>query len=204
MNKLMQVYELLFERFGKQKWWPTVSDNEQFEICVGAILTQNTAWTNVEKAIKNLKENKLLSKEAILNVDKNKLANLIKSAGYFNQKAKKLKEFAKFDGEIKRENLLNIWGIGLETADSILLYAYNEPIFVIDAYTKRIFFRIGFKEESYEKLQNLFMKNLSKDAKLFNEYHALIVELAKEHCRTEPECRNCPLNQICETGKSNI
>lgn len=204
MNKLMQVYELLFERFCEQKWWPVTSNNEQFEVCVGAILTQNTAWTNVEKAIKNLKENKLLSKEAIVKINIKKLAKLIRSAGYFNQKAKKLKEFAGFDGKINRENLLNIWGIGPETADSILLYAFNQPTFVIDAYTKRIFSRIGFKEESYENIQRLFMKNLPEGYKLFNEYHALIVRLAKEHCKTKPECKNCPLNKICQTGKLNI
>lgn len=204
MNKLMHVYELLFERFGEQEWWPTISKSKQFEVCVGAILTQNTAWTNVEKAIENLKENNLLNKEAIVKANVKKLAKLIRSAGYFNQKARKLKEFAGFDGKINRENLLNIWGIGPETADSILLYAFNEPIFVIDAYTKRIFSRIGFKEESYENIQRLFMKDLPGDYKLFNEYHALIVRLAKEHCKSKPECRNCPLNKICQTGRSNI
>ncbi len=204
MNKLMQVYELLFERFGKQNWWPVSSNNKEFEVCVGAILTQNTAWTNVEKAIKNLKENNLLSKEAIAKVNVKKLANLIRSAGYFNQKAKKLKEFASFDGEVTRENLLNIWGIGPETADSILLYAYNRPTFVIDAYTKRIFSRLGRGEKSYEELQEMFMKNLPENYRLFNEYHALIVRLAKEHCRTKPECGNCPLNNVCQTGKLNI
>lgn len=200
----MKIYNLLFERYGKQEWWPVTSKNKEFEVCVGAILTQNTAWSNVEKAIKNLKENNLLSKEAILKVDIKKLAELIKPAGYFNQKARKLKEFSNFSGEITRENLLNIWGIGPETADSILLYAFNEPIFVIDAYTKRIFSRIGFKEESYDELQKLFMSKLTKDFKLFNEYHALIVKLAKEHCKTKPECVNCQLNKICQTGKLNI
>lgn len=198
---LMKIYELLFERFGKQEWWPTQSSNKQFEVCVGAILTQNTSWTNVEKAIKNLEENNLLGKEAIKKVDIKKLAKLIKSAGYFNQKAKKLKEFANFNGEINRENLLNIWGIGPETADSILLYAFNEPVFVIDAYTKRIFSRAGYGEKDYRELQEMFMKNLPEDYKLFNEYHALVVRLAKENCKTKPECKNCPLNKMCQTGK---
>lgn len=199
---LMKIYELLFERFRKQGWWPVISDSPRFEVCVGAILTQNANWTNVERAIKNLKENNLLNRKAIVDVNVKKLARLIKSAGYFNQKAKKLKEFAKFNGEINRENLLNVWGIGPETADSILLYAYNQPVFVIDAYTKRIFFRLGFGEKSYDELQTMFMENLPKDSELFNEYHALLVRLAKEHCKTKPECSSCPLNQICETGKS--
>ncbi len=202
MLDIKEIYSSLLNHFGKQNWWPTISNNKAFEISIGAILTQNTSWKNVEKAIKNLKDNNLLSKDAIKKIKVERLAKLIKSSGYHNQKAKKLKEFVKFlesSKEINRENLLSIWGIGKETADSILLYAYNKPIFVIDSYTKRVFSRLGlcYKDIGYEELQNLFHKNLLKDYKLFNEYHALIVRLAKDICKTKPLCHKCPLNSIC-------
>ena len=156
------------------------------------------AFCNISYINKNLKENNLLSKESIKNIHISKLSAIIKSSGYYRQKAKKLKEFANFNNPITRENLLGIWGIGPETADSILLYAYNYPVFVIDAYTKRIFSRLGFKENSYDKLQKLFHDNLLEDNKIFNEYHALLVELAKKHCKTKPICENCPLLKECE------
>ena len=167
---------------------------------MGAILTQNTSWKNVEKAILNLKKNNLLNKEKLEKINIKKLANLIKSSGYHNQKAKKIKEFIKFlnsKKKITRENLLTVWGIGPETADSILLYAYNKPYFVIDAYTKRIMNKLGYKENTYEKLQELFHKNLPRNYKLYNEFHALFVRLAKENCKTNPLCNNCPLNKNC-------
>ncbi len=151
----------------------------------------------MEKAIKNLREKNILTKQAILTTDTKKIAQLIRSSGYHNQKARKLKELAKFDGEINRENLLSIWGIGKETADSILLYAYDKPHFVIDNYTKRIFNRIGYKEKSYKDLQNLFVSNLPKDIGVYKEYHALIVELAKNNCKKKPECEGCALKSMC-------
>lgn len=197
MNKILKIYDLLYKKYGSQHWWPCVSNNREFEIVIGAILTQNTNWNNVEKCIKNLKENNLLNKNAIKNINITKLAEFIRSSGYYKQKARKLKEFVNFNGIINRENLLNIWGIGPETTDSILLYAYNQPVFVIDAYTKRIFSRLGIKLDSYDEYQDYFHKNLTKDYKLFNEYHALLVELAKKHCKTKPLCNNCPLMKEC-------
>lgn len=201
-RNILNIYNILYHNFGSQKWWPvTDKKNAQFEIIVGAILTQNTSWKNVEKAIANLRRNNMLSKEAISFSDTNKLAPLIKSSGYYKQKAKKLKEFVKFNKEVTRENLLSIWGIGEETADSILLYAYNKPHFVVDAYTKRIFQRLGYRENSYKDLQLLLMNNLPKDVKLYKEYHALIVELGKNYCKKKPECSRCVLRAICKRHK---
>ena len=197
MNNLNKIYDILYKQFGPQHWWPA---NSRFEVIMGAILTQNTNWKNVEKAIKNLKERNLLNKEAIQNIPEKELASLIKPAGYYNQKAKKLKAFVKFEGEITRENLLNIWGIGPETVDSILLYAYNKPIFVIDAYTKRVINRLGYKEQTYDELQTLFMENLPTDEKLFNEFHALLVQLGKNYCKTKPVCEKCPLRKECSNN----
>lgn len=200
MDKIYDIYTKLFNHFGPQHWWPASSKNKQFEIIIGAILTQNTSWKNVEKAISNLRKSDALNKEAIQNLPKTKLAQLIKPSGYFNQKAGKLKsliEFLNSKRPITRDNLLSVWGIGPETADSILLYAFNKPYFVIDAYTKRIMHRLGFKESSYEELQSLFSINISKDYKLYNEYHALIVRLGKELCIKQPKCDLCPLKDKC-------
>ena len=215
-NKVLEVYNLLLSTFKEQGWWPRFNKKENkfvydegfksskpdkeeaFIISLSAILAQNINWKNVEKSVINLNKENLLSKEALINVDINKLAELIKHAGYFNQKAKKIKKFLEFNKELSRESLLEVWGIGDETADSILLYAYNFPIFVIDAYTKRIFNRIGFKLKSYKEFQELFHKYLPKDYKLFNEYHALLVELAKKNCKKIPICDNCPLNKVCK------
>ncbi len=228
MTNILNIYNKLLEHFGAQNWWPVTNENsvkptykkrdrlterQKLEICVGAILTQNTAWKNVEVAIENLNKENLIDIRKIKKIDKKKLARLIKSSGYYNQKAVKLKIFAKYlaenykgnlkeffkkDTEKLRDELLSIKGIGPETADSIILYAAEKPIFVIDAYTKRIFKRLGYKEETYEELQNLFMENLEKDAKLFNEYHALLVELGKNICKTEPLCDKCPLKDLCK------
>ena len=147
----------------------------------------------------------MLNKEKLRNIDEKKLALLIRPSGYNNQKARKIKEFLKFNKEITKENLLSIWGIGNETADSILLYVYNQSYFVIDSYTKRIFSRIGLCNEdvSYEDLQKSFHKNLEKDSKLFNEYHALIVEHAKRFCKKTPECSSCPLKKLCNNCKDD-
>lgn len=181
------------------------------------ILTQNTNWKNVEKAIFNLNKHNLINVEKIKKIKNKKLALIIKSSGYHNQKAKKLKNFCSFlldsynsdiylffKNNIKklRKELLEINGIGPETADSIMLYAAQKPIFVIDAYTKRIMNRIGIKEETYDELQNLFMKNLKSNEKVFNEYHALLVELGKNICKKKPLCIECPINNQCSYYKS--
>ncbi|MBS3175326.1 endonuclease [Candidatus Woesearchaeota archaeon] len=211
-SEIVGIYDLLLDTYGKQGWWPInnqygnkviLNEEEKFEICIGAILTQNTSWNNVEKALKNLRNNKLLNKEKLNEINEKELALLIKPSGYNNQKARKIKEFIKFlisKKEITRENLLNVWGIGEETADSILLYAYQKQIFVIDAYTKRIFSRLGMCKENidYNGLQIKFHSNLKTNHKIFNEYHALIVKHAKEFCNKKPKCKNCPLRNRCK------
>jgi len=204
---LLAIYKKLYRQFGPQKWWPADSP---FEVIVGAILTQNTAWANVEKAIKNLKQNKLLSLKTLSDTKPSRIARLIKPSGYYNLKTGRIKNFLdclndRFEGDLNkllkqktgdlRKILLGIKGVGPETADSILLYAANKPIFVIDAYTKRILSRHGIikKDSDYNDLQYLFMSNLPKDEKLYNEYHALLVRVGKEFCKKKPECRLCPL-----------
>lgn len=205
---LQKIYANLYQHYGAQGWWPINSEykkgsfkmptrKEQFEIAAGAILTQNTSWKNVNKALDNLRKHNLLNKKAISSVPEKQLANLIKPSGYYNQKAKKLKHFAKSGRPATRENLLSTWGIGKETADSILLYAHQQPVFVIDAYTKRVFQRLGIRQAGYDSLQEFFHKNLPKEHRLYNEYHALIVQLAKDFCRTTPECADCPIKQHC-------
>lgn len=199
MNRLTKIYKRLLKKHGHQGWWPLinkggyhprdynlpVSDNDRFEIAIGAILTQNTNWNNVKKALINLNNNSLLNAEQLLECDEERVKKCIKPAGYYNQKTKYLKNFTRFYTQLKnpptRSELLNIKGIGKETADSILLYAYKQPSFVIDAYTKRIFKKIGVLkgDESYEKIKELFENNLPKDYKLYQEYHALIVEEGK-------------------------
>ncbi len=198
-KKLTKIYNKLLRHFGEQRWWPTISKNKRDETIIGAILTQNTSWRQVEKAIRKLYEKDLLSRKAILRISTEKLAELIRCTGYYKQKAKKIKEFFKFRGKITRENLLKIWGIGKETADSILLYAYNKPVFVVDAYTKRILERLGFGKMSYDEIQEMFHKNLPKNVKIFKEYHALLVELGKNYCKkNNPRCDDCPLKDLCE------
>ena len=206
-RELMQVYRRLSRHYGDLHWWP---GETPLEVSVGAILTQNTAWTNVEKAIKRLKESRSLSVRALSRLPHRHLARLIKAAGYFNIKARRLKNFISFlqnryGGSLKRmfkkktallrEELLSINGTGPETADSILLYAGQKPVFVIDAYTKRIFSRHGVMpyERSYDEFQNLFMKRLPPDAALYNQYHAMLVNVGKDFCRARPRCDACPL-----------
>ncbi len=208
-KKLNNIYKKLYRAFGPQHWWP---GDTPFEIAVGAVLTQNTNWSNVEKAIVNLKRAEALNAESIHEMKTDRLASLIKPAGYFNIKAKRLKAFIEFlmneyHGSMKRmagekmetlrAKLLTIHGIGSETADSILLYALEKPIFVIDAYTKRVLSRhnIVRNNESYEKIQELFHSTFTKNAKLFNEYHALFVKLGKTYCITKPRCEGCPLEE---------
>jgi len=210
---LKKLYSLLLKAYGKQNWWPAETP---FEVCVGAILTQNTAWKNVERAIGNLKRENLLSPEAIAKLDIARLKELIKPAGFYNQKAERLKLFSKFiiesggleklkrvPKEELRKMLLKLKGIGNETADSILLYAFEKPSFVVDAYTKRLLFRLGITEkedESYMKVKTLFEKEIlpiKRNVHIYNEFHALIVEHSKVHCRKKPNCKGCPLAHLC-------
>jgi len=203
----MDLYTRLFNAFGPQHWWP---GDTPFEVMVGAILTQNTNWGNVEKAIANLKNARSLEPERIHGMRKNRLAALIRPAGYFNIKAERLKSFIRFylnhysgslakmkrtDADTLRDELLSVHGIGPETADSILLYALDKPVFVIDAYTKRVLSRHGILpyERTYDKFQSLFHTALPSDRELFNEYHALFVRVGKEYCKPKPRCEGCPL-----------
>ena len=203
----MKIYKKLFSAFGPQYWWP---GDGSFEVMVGAILTQNTNWANVEKAIENIKDADALNPSAINNMRGARLAKLIRPSGYYNVKTKRLKSFVRFfvkkySGSVSkmkktgksvlRVELLDINGIGPETADSILLYALDKPQFVIDAYTKRILSRHGIMDvdDSYENFQGLFHSKLQYDVRLFNEYHALLVHTGKEFCRPKPKCNGCPL-----------
>lgn len=207
---LQKIYKRLFAEYGPQSWWPAQS---RFEVIVGAILTQNTNWTNVKKAIVNLRRKNLLTPRALKNISSKSLSQWIKPSGYFNVKVKRLKNFVDFffkeyDGRLDqmakepleelRKKLLSVNGIGPETADSILLYALDKPIFVVDAYTKRVLSRHHLidKDAPYHEVQKIFEENLTTDAEMFNEYHALIVRLAKDTCRTKPLCERCPLNDI--------
>ncbi|AQU06540.1 endonuclease [Dehalococcoides mccartyi] len=210
-QNLADIYQRLLKKYGPQHWWPAES---RFEMMAGAVLTQSAAWTNVEKAISRLKEANLLSAEAILQAADSALAESIRPSGYFNVKVRKLKALSNWlqtgyggqaeklleiESSVLRNELLSVWGIGEETADSILLYACGKPVFVIDAYTRRIFSRLGLteKEAGYDHLQRLFTANLAADAALYNEYHALIVRHAKEHCRVKPCCEGCVLKDVC-------
>jgi endonuclease-3 related protein len=194
---MMKIYQILLKHFGKQNWWPCKT-GRQFEIIVGAILTQNTNWKNVDKALDNLIGKNKLSRAALKKLSIKELSALIKPAGYYNQKARKLKEFVSYNGEITREALLSIWGVGPETADSILLYAYSRPYFVVDAYTKRVFSRMGLiKTNNYEEVRKYFESKLPKSIRIYKEFHALIVELAKRYCKKEPLCEECPLAGRC-------
>ena len=202
-------YDALFAAYGPQHWWPGRSP---FEVIVGAILTQNTSWANVEQALRNLRREKLLTPRAMETVSLARLARLIRSSGYFRQKAKKLKCFVRFlrreyggsltrmfrtPTAVLREKLLCIHGIGRETADSILLYAGEHPVFVVDAYTRRLLERheLAAPAQSYEEIRRLFEHSLPGDAPLYNEFHALIVRTGKEYCRIRnPRCSECPLH----------
>jgi len=206
-RRLQRLFERAFAHFGPRHWWP---GDTRFEVCIGAILTQNTAWTNVEKAIANLRTKKWMSVRAIHDAPLGELAATIRPSGYYNQKAKKLKAFcgrvvAAHGGRLERflaqdaaalrAELLAINGVGPETADSIVLYAANKPIFVVDAYTRRIVHRMGLTAEdiSYDDLQSLFHRRFRPDAAFYNEFHALIVAVGKEYCRKRaPRCPQCP------------
>ena len=214
---LLNIYETLLNEYGSQNWWPA---DTPFEVMVGAILTQNTSWIGVEKAIANLKEIDAISPGALLEMDLQHLERAVRPSGYFRQKAERLQVLSRFlldkyGGDLSsmsslstgqlREELLALKGVGPETADSILLYALGHPMFVIDAYTVRLFSRLGLlaglgdEKVKYHDLQALFMDNLELDAALFNEYHALIVRHCKESCsKRAPLCEWCCLSTICK------
>ncbi len=215
-KRLSEIYNILYKIYGPRNWWPADSP---FEVIVGAILTQNTSWENVEKAIANLKKKRKLSPRQLYRIKISELSSLIKSCGYHNIKAKRLKSFIdylfkNYKGSLSnffsnstgniRKQLLAINGIGPETADSILLYAAGKAVFVVDAYTKRILERQGLikPNASYEQIQRLFENNLPKRSKLFNEYHALIVEHAKWVCKKKPICSECALRKWCSLIKN--
>lgn len=215
LPELANYYNALYRAHGPQHWWP---GRTRFEVIVGAILTQNTSWSNVEQAIAELRRERLLSASAIERVPLVRLARLVRSSGYFRQKARKLKAFVHFvqkqyRGSLDkmfatptaelREQLLEVRGIGPETADSILLYAGKHPVFVVDAYTRRILERHGLADgkESYQDIRARFEQSLPSSASLFNEYHALIVHTGKHFCRKrEPDCEQCALRPFLPAG----
>ncbi|MSS73811.1 MAG: hypothetical protein EXS64_20340 [Candidatus Latescibacteria bacterium] len=200
------------------RWWPAETP---FEVMVGAILTQNTAWTNVEKAIANLKARDLMQPERLAALDPAALATLLRPAGYFNVKTRRLRAFLDYllntyggeVGRMRREEtarlraeLLSVHGVGAETADSILLYALGKPAFVVDAYTRRVFHRLGLSaaDATYDDLQRMFVSALPRDVDLYNEYHALIVALGKDYCRPKPRCEGCPVKKHCKYYRINV
>lgn len=213
MSEVLDIYKKLYKAFGPQHWWPAKTP---FEVIVGAILTQSTNWKNVERAISNLKKHRLLIPKKILEIKNQELENRIRPAGYFRAKTIKLKAFVKHlfehhHGKLRnlfnqsvpklRGELLSIHGIGPETADSIILYAANKPSFVVDAYTKRIGHRVGlFKYVKYAEVKDFFEQKLPKSVKIYNEYHALLVELGKRYCKKKPECKKCPIKRQCCYG----
>lgn len=213
-NLLKELYDKLWQAFGPQGWWPGESP---FEIALGAILTQNTNWRNVARVISDLKRNGLLDARTLREMPDAELAERLRPVGYYNIKAQRVKSFLAFladryhdsltlmaeeDLETLRPKLLAIKGIGPETADSILLYALHKPSFVADAYTFRVLSRHGLVGEplTYEELRRLFMDNLPEEVALFQEYHALLVRVGKEFCRTRPKCDRCPLLNFPDSG----
>lgn len=210
-DTLMQMYQAMHEHFGHQQWWP---GDGALEICLGAILTQNTNWKNVEKALENLRQTDCIDITSLLTMPVDELAELIRPAGYYNIKAKRIRNFlghihSQFGDDIEsflqqsistlREELLGITGIGRETADSIILYAAGKPTFVVDAYTVRIFVRHGLllPEDDYETIKDFFESYLPQDADLFNDYHAQIVAVGKNFCKkSKTLCEKCPLNRF--------
>ncbi|MBI2957992.1 MAG: hypothetical protein HYY32_04030 [Chloroflexi bacterium] len=210
---LFELFQRLLAAYGPQHWWP---GETPFEVTIGAILTQSTAWKNVERAIASLKLRGLLDPGELRRVPVARLAEAIRPSGYYNVKAKKLKAMAAWLGAQKdsfaalsrrdiaslRLELLSIWGVGEETADSVLLYACNKPVFVVDAYTRRIMARLGLLPPTtdYAGCQALFMNNLPRHTGLYNEYHALLVVHGKSACKTDPVCRACVLASLCPQG----
>jgi endonuclease-3 related protein len=234
ISRPQQAYRLLLKAFGPQGWWPVtvrrdsrpvyrpgfqgpLSERQRVEICVGAILTQNTNWANVEKVLRVLHHASLMDFKKVSRAPPPRLAAYVRSSGYFRQKAKKLKIFARhalargmslrtwLSGPMTalRSELLALWGVGPETADSILLYAGGRPAFVVDAYTVRIGRRLGwFRRQDYDHVQRFFTDRLPPSPAVFAEFHALLVELAKRHCKTTPVCEGCPLTSMCRHGRA--
>ena len=207
---LSWTYRRLIRSLGPQRWWPAKT---RLEVCIGVVLTQNTAWTNVEKAIRRLKASGPLTVQRLLGLSEKRLADLIRSAGYFNVKAKRLRAFLTYlqtryggnlnrlfrqEGERLRSELLGVHGLGPESVDSILLYAGQKPFFVVDTYTQRILSRHGLLKgkASYEETQGALMENFPRDVRRFNEFHALFVEVGKQFCRRRPRCWECPLDPL--------
>jgi endonuclease-3 related protein len=214
---LIDIYNKLLSEYGPQCWWP---GDGPLDVVIGAVLTQNTSWSNVEKAILNLKHSDLWSLESIHNINQDKLAGIIRPSGYFNQKARKLKAFAehvcaRYEGNLEiflslelpilRQELLSIYGVGPETADDILVYAASKPSFIVDVYTKRVLGRIGVIEAKqgvgYEVYQKLIQDQLPRDVQLYNEFHALLDYHAKYTCKKIPLCTDCLLLDVCESGR---
>ena len=208
MKGLLEVYKILLSTYGERNWWPAQT---AFEMMIGAILTQNTAWTNVEKAIANFGER--LSPQFIVSASHEELVEIIRPSGYYNQKAGYLKtltawfkkydydigKVSKIDGQALREELLGVKGVGKETADSILTYALDKPFFIVDAYTKRILARLGYELPStYDQIRLRIEESIPKDLYLYNEFHALIVEHAKQYCQKKPVCECCLLEEMCQ------
>lgn len=229
----LQLYTILFNAFGPQQWWPMdhthhhqFKTDPRFEVMIGAILTQNTTWTNVEKAIYQLKQQNLLNINQLALADSSLVKQMIKPSGYFNQKTKRLQTLAQYLKKyynsdlnsffaqslpILRKELLSLHGIGPETADSVILYAAEKPIFVVDAYTKRLCTRIPLpiNSQSYDDIQQFFQDHLSTHysnhelVQIYNEFHALIVNLGKYYCKPKPNCAHCPVLNHCQFGKKN-
>ena len=214
-QRLKTIYQRLQEHYGPQHWWP---GDGPFEVIIGAILTQSAFWSNVEKALANLKVADALNPDALRTLPLERLASLLYPSGYYHTKARKVKAFAEFLGQryhddlhllfaqdtaYLRQELLSIYGVGEETADSILLYAAQHPVFVVDAFTRRIVerLRLPVEGEKYQHFQSFFMAHLPRKVRLFNEFHALLVRLAKEVCRKEPRCPSCCLREVCPTGR---
>ncbi|MBN1958696.1 MAG: endonuclease III domain-containing protein [Desulfuromonadales bacterium] len=217
MSQFITIYRQLFDHYGPRDWWPAETP---FEVVIGAILTQNTNWNNVEKAISNLKAADSLTSGVISTLPREELEELIRPSGFFRQKAERLQLFSNYLAdryqndldrmlqrplEELRQELLSMKGIGPETADSILLYAGRRPSFVVDAYTLRLFSRLGLLtgRENYDQIRQLFMSQLEQDVALYNEYHALIVIHCKDFCRKKPLCPDCPIRDICLYIKEN-
>ena len=218
MQDLIKIYTLLNTHYGNLNWWPAITP---YEVIVGAILTQNTNWSNVQKALANFPQNnKPLTPQYIETAPTEELSELIRPAGFFNQKTTYLKAITKWfkqynysveeakkqDLSTLRKQLLSTKGIGKETADSILLYTLNLPSFVIDAYTRRLLTRVGYPNipKQYDDLKTIFETNLPKDVALYNNYHACIVINAKEHCKSKPICKDCPLSKVCKHSQLNL
>lgn len=222
-SAIRKIYGLLLSEYGKQGWWPVTrrkggepeylggprDRRERFEVAVGAVLTQNTSWMNAAKAVSALSAAEMIDPERICAASQDELARLIRSSGYYNQKARRLGILARYfletgDGHADRESLLALEGIGPETADSILLYAFSRTFFVVDAYTNRLFSRLGVirGNESYDRIRGLFEGSLERTPEIYNEYHALIIVQCKRACRRVPVCSECPISTLCASDSS--